>query len=102
MGRTSETHHNKEQSTTMAKKTLSSRKLLETKKGKYARGKGLSGIHKQLSGIHKQIANNKVQVAGKDGNQDHATKSINTIDFMSFWICLALYLMFNIAYWNYY
>ena len=96
MGRASETRHNKVQSTTMAKKKFPTRTLLKKKKQKYEDKNGFSGILKENEDLRAQI------LAGKGGNPDCASQSINAIDFISFWFCLIIFILFNIAYWNYY
>ena len=96
MGRASEATQNKVQSTTMAKKTLLPKTLLEKKKEKYSNGK-------RLSVVLKQIENKRVQeLAGKGEKQDCASQSINEIDFYSFWLFSTFFVLFNIAYWSYY
>ena len=53
--------------------------------------------------IHGQIEDKRIQgLMGKDANQDYASQIINTIDFVSFWVFVTVFLMFNIAYWNSY
>ena len=96
MGRASEKTNNKVQSTTMAKKKLHPRTLLKKKKEKYTDPIGFSGIHKQIEDLDAKI------LAGKCGNPDCATQSINTIDFVSFWLFSTIFALFNIVYWNSY
>ena len=100
MGRAKETRHNKVQTTRMALKKWSSSTLVKKKKEKI--GEGNSGME-ILSGIDRKIDDLRVQVlAEKAGNPDCAIQSINAIDFISFWLCSTIFLLFNIAYWNYY
>jgi len=92
--RASDKLKNKVQCTTMSKKTLLKKTLLKKKKEKYA---------KELSQIPDQIGDKRTHpLSEKDGNQDYASQCIDQIDFISFWLFLAVFLMFNIAYWNSY
>ena len=95
---TSEKTQNKVQPTTMAKKKLAERTLLKKKKEKYANPIGLSGIHKQIEDLDLKVE----VLAGKCGNPDCASQSINAIDFLSFWLFSTIFVVFNITYWNYY
>ena len=96
MGRASETTYNKVQPTTMAKKKLPTRTLLQEKKEKYANPIGFSEIHKEIEDLKVAV------LEGKSGDPDCPSKSINNIDFFSFWLFSSLFAVFNIAYWNYY
>ena len=96
MGRATEIRHNKVHSTTMAKKKLATRTLLKKRKVVGTNEKGQSGMHQEIEDLRAQV------LAVNCGNADCASQSINTIDFISFWLCLTSFLLFNIAYWNYY
>ena len=114
MGRASETTDKKVRSTTMAIPTttyiqdqtnyvpdmpttnqLYPRILLEKKKEQYSTGKGLPEIHKQIKNERPGV------FAGKWGNYNSAAPSINSIDFISFWLFSIFFVVFNIGYWSY-
>ena len=80
----------------MEKHKLGARTLLEIKKKKYASIRGLSGIRKQIQ--------NKInhELVEKPEIPDSVNKSIDALDFISFWVFLIAFVLFNIIYWNSY
>jgi len=95
MGRTSDTPYNKVKCTTMSKKKLLRRKILAKGNDKFTDGKMLSGIQDKVDQISQALT-------GKYGKQEYSSRTINKIDFVSFWLFLSFFLLFNIAYWNSY
>ena len=94
MRRTSDKLKDKVQCTTTSKKNLLKKTLLKKKKEKCAN---------RLSGIHNQVEDKRRQaLSDKDGKHDYASQCIDKIDFISFWLFLVSFILFNIAYWNSY
>ena len=116
MGRASEIKaHKKVRSTAMAIPTVSyiqdqtnyvpympttnqlyPRTLMEKKQEQYSAGKILPRIRKQIKNERSGV------FATKWENQNSVAQSINSIDFISFWLFSIFYVVFNIAYWSYY
>ena len=69
--------------------------LLKKKKEQYSTGKGLPGIQKQIKNEQPGI------FAGKWGNHNSASPSINSIDFISFVLFSIFFVVFNIVYWRF-
>ena len=55
-----------------------------------------------LSGIQDKVDQISQALTGKYGKQEYSSRTINKIDFVSFWLFLSFFLLFNIAYWNSY
>jgi len=94
MRRASDKLKNKVQCTSMMKKKMLKKTLLKKKKEKYTNG---------LSEIHNQIDDKRSKALSEnDRNKDAASQCIDKIDFISFWLFLAAFLIFNTAYWKSY
>ena len=96
IGRASEASSNKVECTTISKEKLRRRNVLKNTQKKII-------SVKPTSGIRNKIVDDKSQVlARKAGGNGYGNHSLNAIDFISFWLFVTLFALFNLAYWNLY